>query len=61
MKQNLTQLEICVSDVGASGGFGALEKKYQQVFIKINELKGEINGCEVGMPVKKKRVQGNSH
>lgn len=43
LKQNLTQLKICLKDTQVIGGVSTLEKKYQQVYMKVVELRQELS------------------
>jgi hypothetical protein len=56
LKQNLNQLKICVKESQNISNVMAAEKKYQQVFLKIVELKNEISSYEISMPGKKKKI-----
>jgi hypothetical protein len=54
-------LKITVKDNQSSPTtpFANLDKRYQQVFMKINELKAEINSTDAFLPNKKNKKSSN--
>jgi len=55
-KQNLTQLKICLKDAQVIGSVSSLEKKYQQVYMKVMELKGEIGHIDMSQNRKRRNT-----
>lgn len=49
--------QLKISSSSAQSLPSSLERKYQQIFIKLNELKAEVNSYELSLPAKRKKGQ----